>query len=62
MKQISKRFGRQWKDSWEGFMQLLGGKPVLFEKVTRVRFVSTDAVARQVLQWYEPPSLQLHES
>jgi len=52
MYRISRRFGREWKGKWEGFMQWFGlkGKPI--RRVTRVRFVSTDRVARQVLKWY----------
>jgi len=52
MYRISRRFGREWEGKWEGFMQWFGlkGKPI--RRVTRVRFVSTDRVARQVLKWY----------
>jgi len=53
MKRLSRRFvDGPWACIWQGFVRLLGEQPTPVDRVTRVRFVSSDQMARHAYQWY----------
>lgn len=53
MKRLSRRFvDGPWAGIWQGFVRLLDERPTPVDRVTRVRFVSTDQMARHAYKWY----------